>query len=480
MSQPKGRRVVLTALIMLGLAACAPTRQAVQTQPMTLDGWVTTGDRSELMHEQPTAVWSAAAPSAGPEIVVDADQRFQTMVGFGASVTDASAWLIQTRMNPAQRDALLHELFGREGEGLGFSFTRVTIGASDFSRTHYSLADEPDPTLANFSVAPMAEHVFPTVRQALAINPELKVMASPWSAPGWMKTTGSLIQGQLKPELYGVYADYLTRYIRGAAEHGVPTDYLSIQNEPDFEPDSYPGMRWPPADRARFIGRNLGPAFRDAGLSTQILDWDHNWDKPEQPLGVLADPVAYPFVSGVAWHCYGGDVSAQGQVRDAHPDKDVFFTECSGGQWAPDFGDSLMWTARNLIIGSTNQWARGVLMWNLALDENYGPHAGGCGDCRGVVTIDSRTGEVTRNQEYYTFGHASRFVRPGARRIGVSAPAELQAVGFVNPDGSRALLVLNDTANAATFSVREGESSAPVRLPPRSLATLVWGGSSGN
>lgn len=474
MSPSRTRRAVLAAAFTIGLAACAPTGAAVQTAPPTVRAWVTTGDRTELLHEQAPVPWSAAPPSDRPTITVDASQRFQTMVGFGAAVTDASAWLIQTRMNAAQRDALLQDLFGRDGEGLGFSFTRVTIGASDFSRSHYSLADAADPTLAGFSVAPMAAEVFPTVRQALAINPELKVMASPWSAPGWMKTTGSLIQGELKPELYGVYADYLTRYIRGAAAHGVPTDYLSIQNEPDFEPDSYPGMRWAPEGRARFIGRNLGPAFRDAGLSTQILDWDHNWDKPEQPLAVLADPVANPFVSGVAWHCYGGEVAAQGQVRDAHPDKDVFFTECSGGQWAPDFSDSLMWTTKNLIIGSTQQWARGVLMWNLALDEAYGPHAGGCGDCRGIVTIDSRTGAVTRNQEYYAFGHASRFVRPGARRIGVAAPDGLQAVGFVNPDGSRALIVLNDTASAAEFAMREGESAAPVRLPARAVGTFVW------
>lgn len=474
MSPSRNRRAVLAVAALLGLAACAPTAAAIRPAPAPLKAWVTTGDRAELLREQAAVSWSPATFTDRPTIVVDASQRFQTMVGFGASVTDASAWLIQTRMSAPQRDALLRELFGRDGEGLGFSFTRVTIGASDFSRTHYSLAEAEDPTLAGFSVTPMEAEVFPTVRQALAINPELKVMASPWSAPGWMKTTGSLIQGELKPELYGVYADYLTRYIRDAAALGVPTDYLSIQNEPDFEPDSYPGMRWAPEGRARFIGRNLGPAFRDAGLSTQILDWDHNWDKPEQPLAVLADPVANPFVSGVAWHCYGGAVAAQGQVRDAYPDKDVFFTECSGGQWAPDFSDSLMWTTRNLIIGSTQQWARGVLMWNLALDEAYGPHAGGCGDCRGVVTIDSRTGAVTRNQEYYTFGHASRFVRPGARRIGVVVPAGLEAVGFVNPDGSRALIVLNDTDKIAEFAVQEGESTASVRLPARSVSTLVW------
>lgn len=436
--------------------------------------WMTSGDRSRLLSEQPALVFQAAAAADGPVIVVDPAVQYQTMVGFGAAVTDASAWLIQTRMTPPARDALIRDLFGREDGGLGFSFTRVTIGASDFSLDHYSLADTPDPDLAGFSTARMEQYVFPTVRQALAVNPDLKVMASPWSAPAWMKTTGSMIQGQLKPEYYGTYADYLTRYVRSAAAHGVPTDYLSIQNEPDFEPDSYPGMRWGPEGRAEFIGRNLGPRFRAAGIGTRILDWDHNWDHPEQPLGVLADPVASAHVAGVAWHCYAGDVPAQSQVRDLHPDKDVFFTECSGGNWAADFSDSFSWTMKALIIGSTDHWARGVLMWNLALDETHGPHAGGCGDCRGVVTIDSRTGAVERNQEYYAFGHASRFVRPGAHRVSSLEPEGLQGVAFVNPDGERVLIVLNEAFTPVSFTIREGDRAAASTLPARTAGTYVW------
>jgi glucosylceramidase len=435
---------------------------------------MTSGDRTRLLSEQPALVFQTGEAADGPVLVVDAEQKHQSIVGFGAAITDASAWLIQTRLTPAGRQALIRELFGREDGGLGFSFTRVTIGASDFSLDHYSLAETADPDLRAFSTARMEEYVFPTVRQALAVNRDLKVMASPWSAPGWMKTTGSMIQGQLKPEYYGTYANYLTRYVSSAADHGVPTDYLSIQNEPDFEPDSYPGMRWAPPGRAEFIGRHLGPMFRSAGIQTRILDWDHNWDHPEQPLGVLADPVANAHVAGVAWHCYGGDVAAQSQVRDVHPDKDVFFTECSGGNWAADFSDSFSWTMKTLIIGSTDHWARGVLMWNLALDENHGPHAGGCGDCRGVVTIDSRTGTITRNQEYYAFGHASRFVRPGARRVASVEPEGLQGVAFVNPDGERVLIVLNEAADGVSFSVREGGRHALAILPGRTAATYVW------
>lgn len=461
--------VILSAMASVACATLPP-------QPLeTARVWMTSGDRTMALSEQPALTFTGTVSGNDrPVITIDASQRHQTIVGFGASITDASAWLIQTKLTPSVRDDLMRELFGRQDGGLGFSFTRVTVGASDFSLDHYSLADQADPTLAGFSTDRMEDYVFPTVRQALSINADLKVMASPWSAPGWMKTNGSMIQGQLKTEFYPTYADYWLRYIRSAADQGVPTDYLSIQNEPDFEPDSYPGMRWGPEGRALFIGRHLGPALQNANIDAKILDWDHNWDKPEQPLGVLADPVAKAHVAGVAWHCYAGDVTAQGSVRDAYPDKDVFFTECSGGDWAADFSDSFTWMMKTLIIGSTEQWARGVLMWNLALDENHGPHAGGCGNCRGVVTIDNRTGSIERNQEYYAFGHASRFVLPGAIRVNSDEPEGLQGVAFVNPDGQRILIVLNEGSSTAEFDIRDGQRQALATLPALTAATYVW------
>ena len=186
---------------------------------------------------------------------------------------------------------------------------------------------------------------------------------------------------------------------------------ITVQNEPHFEPGDYPGMRLDPAQRARFVRQYLGPLN-----SARILEWDHNWDEPNSPLAVLADSGARRYVSGVAWHCYAGDVSAQSVVHDAYPDKDAYITECSGGDWAPKFADNLAWMVSKLIIGGTRNWARGVILWNLALDEQHGPHTGGCGNCRGVVTIKS-DGTVERNEEYYALAHISRFVPPGARRI---------------------------------------------------------------
>lgn len=474
---------LLTCLLTCLLSACgagalAPTASAPATGP-AVDAWVTTGDRvKRLAHE--TGLALGAVDTLPLHIEVDASRRYQTMVGFGASLTDASAWLIQQRLSPAQRSALLAELFGRGPDGVGFDFTRLTIGASDFSRTHYSLDDRPpgqtDLPLAHFSIDPNRAELLPVLKQALAINPGLQVMASPWSAPGWMKSTDSLIKGRLKPEFYDVFSRYLVRYVDAYAAEGVPIFALTLQNEPHFEPDDYPGMRLDPPARAQLIGRHLGPMLAQRGSKLQLIDWDHNWDEPQSPLAVLADPVARPFVAGVGWHCYAGQVQVQTVVHDAHPDKDTWFTECSGGEWNATWPVSLPWMVRNIVIGSTRGWARGVLMWNLALDERFGPHLGGCKDCRGVVTIDSATGAVTRNLEYYALAHASKFVRPGAQRIDSTAAADgLETVAFRNADdGSIVLLVCNSAAGERRFSVRSAGQVFQATMARESVATYVW------
>lgn len=474
MSLLHGARRALLGLAAAGIAAGCTTPAA----PGAVDVWLTTGDKTQLLARQaPIAFGAGAAPAV---VEVDARQRFQRIAGFGASLTDASAWLIQHRMSAAQRAALIDELFGRGPNGLGFDFTRLTIGASDFSREHYSLNDRPpgetDLALAHFSIERNRADVLPVLRQALAVNPKLQVMASPWSAPGWMKTTGSLIQGTLKPGMAEVFARYLVRYVDAYAAEGVPIFALTLQNEPHFEPPDYPGMRLDPAARAEIIGRHLGPLLERRGLKTQIVEWDHNWDEPQAPLAVLADPVARRHVAGVAWHCYAGAVEVQAAVHQAHPDKDTWFTECSGGAWKPHWPETLPWMARHVVIGATRGWARGVLMWNLALDERHGPHLGGCKDCRGVVTIDSRTGEVTRNLEYYALGHASRFVRQGAERIHSTPTVEgVETVAFRNDDdGSLVLVATNPAPEVRRFAVREGTRRFDVTLPRESVATLIW------
>lgn len=420
-----------------------------------------------------------AVESGVSAIDLDARTTYQQIVGFGAAMTDASAYLFMHRMPAKDRDAVMRDLFGRDN-GIGLSIVRVPMGASDFSLRHYSYDDMPptesDSALTRFSIDEDRAEKIPLLKRALAINPQLKLTASPWSPPAWMKSSGSLIKGTLLPRYYDSFADYFVKFIQAYGAEGLPIYAIMVQNEPHFEPEDYPGMRLEPAARAQVIGRHLGPRLEGAGIKTAIWDWDHNWDQPQSPLDVLADPVARKYVQGIAWHCYGGDVSAQSKVHDAFPDKDAWFTECSGGEWATNFGDNLKFNVGTLVIGGTRNWARGVSLWNLALDEKFGPHKGGCGNCRGVVTVDSRTGAYTRNVEYYSLGHASKFVLPGAFRIkSESADTTLANVAFRNPDGyTKVLLVLNTLKEPRTFVVRAGGRALRYTLPAASVVTLVW------
>jgi glucosylceramidase len=291
-----------------------------------------------------------------------------------------------------------------------------------------------------------------------------------------MKTSDSMIGGSLRPEAYAPYAEYFARFLEAYDSAGVPVQYLTVQNEPQYEPGDYPGMKMPAADRAKFIGGYLGPLLRQRDLRPKILDWDHNWDMPQEPLGVLADPTARRFVDGVAWHCYGGDVSAQSTVHRTYPDEDVFLTECSGGTWQEGgVAGALKEMMGTLVIDGTRNWARGVAFWSLALDPGNGPHSGGCGTCRGVVTIDPPSGAVTRNVEYFVLGHASRFVPPGAVRVASDSDVGgLKSVAFRDPDGSIALLVLDTATEPRTFDVRFEGRSFRSTLPAGAVATYRW------
>jgi glucosylceramidase len=482
-------------LVLASLTACTTVLSSSRTTArpeasprVRVQMWLTTGDSTNLLAPRPDLYFSrdsSPRDTSSATIYVDDRKTYQQMLGFGAAMTDASAHLIR-QMTAPRRDALLGDLFGRNGAnaGIGLSFLRVPMGASDFSMREYSYDDmapgQSDSTLRNFSIDVDRAEKIPLLRNALAINPETTVMASPWSPPGWMKSTRSLIKGTLLPKYYDSFADYFVRFIRAYDSASVPIYAITLQNEPNFEPDNYPGMSLPAAARARVIADHMGPRFASEGIHTLIWDWDHNWDTPQSPLEVLADSGARKYVQGVAWHCYNGDVSAQSQVRDAHPNKDVYFSECSGGEWSPRFAENLKWFAANLIIGATRNWARAVALWNLALDEKYGPHLGGCGNCRGVVTIDSRTGDYTRNIEYYVLGHASKFVRSGAYRIASENPdTTLRSVAFRNAsrgDSSRVLIVLNSGNRARAVRVSSGGESFRVEMPAVSLATFRWDG----
>lgn len=483
--------VFIALMSLLTLAALSAPRyeqerlaaaQAADVAPImpVVEVWLsTTGGKLRLAPQPSLAM--AARGDAPVDIAIDVDARYQTVTGFGAAMTDASAWLIRNRLDESHRQALYRELYGPP-PNLNFNMMRLTIGASDFSLNLYTLDDIPfgesDTELRYFNVAANLRDLIPTVREILDVNPGLLIVASPWSAPAWMKDSQNLIGGELLPDYESAFADYLIKYVDTYRSHGIPIFALTLQNEPAFSPISYPGMIMGAATRARIIANYLGPKLAKRKQRTRILDWDHNWSHPEQPLAVLGDPAAAPYVDGVAWHCYEGSQHAQGRVHREHPDKDAYITECSGGDWSLNMNGELLWAARNLLVTGMRQWARGVIYWNLALDENHGPHFGGCTLCNGVITIDSVSGEVTRTDEYYALAHFSRFVLPGAVRVrstDTDADKGIANVAFQNvSDDSVVLVMVNIRKEARTVSVAQGQSRFEYTMPAESVATLTW------
>jgi glucosylceramidase len=491
----------LLVLVLLAVLVVAPAARA--DDPPAARVHVTTADRSLLLADRGTVPFGDA-PAAAPTIDVDPSQRFQTMEGFGASITDSSGSVLY-RLDADRRDAVMRDLFDPEhGDGLGY--LRQPMGASDFvDGPHYTYDDVPaghtDFGLRHFSIAHDRAQILPLLRRARQLNPALKVLATPWSPPAWMKTGGSLIGGRLidEPRVYDAYARYFVKFLKAYAREGVPVDAVTVQNEPqNRHPRAYPGTDMPVAQEVKLI-EALGPALRRAGLRTKILAYDHNWSEhpddiastppgespeTEYPFDVLASPAAR-WVAGTAFHCYAGDPARQTELHDAFPEKGIYFTECSGSHGATDppewiFESTLRWHTRNVVIHTTRNWAKTVVNWNLALDPSGGPHNGGCDTCTGVVTVGPGQ-TVTRNAEYYTLGHVARFVRPGAVRIASTSfgptgwgDAPIMDVAFRNPDGSTALVVLNDNGAEQSFGVREDGRSFSYTLPPHSVATFTW------
>ncbi|OEU91640.1 glycosyl hydrolase [Streptomyces abyssalis] len=437
----------------------------------TAQVWVTTADGGKRLERGEDVAFDGGRQEI--DLAVDASEREQQFTGAGASLTEASARLMAA-LPEGEREQLMHSLFSTDGEGIGLDYLRQPFGGSDFvaELPYYSYEDEK----GSFSVDRDRKEILPLLRQALAVNPGIRVMGSPWSAPAWMKDGGALEGGSLKPENQEAYADYLVKAVEAYADAGVPVHDLTVQNEPLFE-TTYPSMGMSAAEQAEFL-RVLDGKLTAAGLGTELFAYDHNWDKPEYPLEVLAKTGDIGRVQGAAFHCYGGEPEAQQQVRDAGGR--VFFTECSGtdsDESANTFADSLKWQTENLVIRSMRSGSETVVLWNMALDENGGPHFGNCGTrCNGVVEIDG--GSVTRNAEYYTLGHISRFVDRGAHRIGSTTqqPGGVEDVVFENPDGSRAAVVLNSAGSPRKFSVTEAGRSLAYELPAGAVATFTWPG----
>jgi glucosylceramidase len=434
--------------------------------------FVTTPDKKNLLTRQPEVRWSTGDLSGLPGLLVEPTKQLQPFLGVGAALTDSSAWLLAKSMNEKERRAALTALFDSK-KGNGFSVVRICIGASDFSvGGSYTCCDAPDPTLNKFTLEREKAYLLPLLREIKKIQPKLTVIASPWSAPAWMKTSNSLNGGWLDWAHYENFARYLVKFIQGCAAEGVKIDYLTPQNEPRHESGTYPSMRMEPHDQARFIGENLGPELEKSGMKTKILCWDHNWDAPEFPLGVLEGEKARKFTTGTAFHGYAGEPGAQEKVRAAYPEKELHFTESSGGDWYKDFGGNIRWDITNLLTGSVRHGARSVLKWNLVLDEDHGPQNGGCKDCRGVVTWDAKTRTLTKNEEFFAFGHVGRFVPSGSQVIASSEVPGLPSVAFRRPDGRKVVLCCAE--KETVFRLREGSRSARITVPAGAAATLLW------
>ena len=310
---------------------------------------------------------------------------------------------------------------------------RQPMGASDFAVGRaYSYDDQPagqtDPDLSDFSIEHDQAYILPRLREALRLNPRMALMATPWSAPGWMKDSDSMITGSLLPAYHQAYADYFAHFIKAYQDAGIPTHYVSMQNEPLYEPVDYPGMRVFPDQAGTFIAGHLAPTLERAGLDdTKILGYDHNWDIIDYPEAMYSDSQVAQHVAGTAWHCYAGEVVAQSVSHNNYPHAQAFQTECSGGDWQRLIGDPFELTMAS-VIGVPRNWGQSVVLWNLALDADHGPFIGGCTNCRGVVTVNS-DGTVTKELDYWALGHASKFVQPGAVRIASSQHPTTQSSG---------------------------------------------------
>lgn len=437
--------------------------------------WLTNPDQSALFERQSDPVKFAAATNDYPTIEVDDTQTFQTIDGFGFTLTGGSALHI-VRMSPVARAALLRELFATDGAHIGTSYLRLSLGASDLNERVFSYDDLPpgesDPEMKRFDLGPDRADVIPVLQEILTINPDIRLLASPWSAPVWMKTIPDTRGGSLKPEWHDAYAKYFVKYIQAMKAEGIRIDAITIQNEP-LHPGNNPSMFMPAEQQAAFIKQSLGPAFVTAHIDTKIIVYDHNCDRPDYPLSILNDPEAAKYVDGSAFHLYAGKIDVLTTVHAAHPDKNVYFTE----QWigAPgNFRRDLTWHVRELIIGTTRNWSRTVLEWNLASNPRWEPHTdrGGCNRCLGAVTIDGD--RVTRNPAYYIIAHAAKFVRPGSVRIASNTPPALPNVAFRTPEGRKVLIVLNDGSQRRTFNISYQGKLASFALNSKAVGTFVW------
>lgn len=453
---------------------------------------LSTHDQSQLMATQPTVMFAPTTADAGTNtIMVDSTQQYQTMDGFGAAFTDSAAYLLNEVATSSALSSTMSDLFTRSGNGIGLSFMRNPMGASDIARSVYSFDDQPvgstDLTLTDFSIAHDQGDILPIITKAKALNPEMKIVASPWSPPGWMKdptsmTTVSMLGGTLLQSAANeqAFANYFVKYIQAYEAAGVNIDYITLQNEPENEVTTYPSMGMSDSVQLALLQSYVLPALSSAGLSTKVMVYDHNWDDASYSEYVLGNLTANQLtqMAGVAWHGYSGTPGAQQTVQNLYPSLGTWMTEHSGGTWISDQFTSDFEEITQVVRNA----AKGYVKWSLALDQNLGPNLsssaglGGCTTCTPIVTVNSSTGAITKTIEYYTLGHYSKYVLPGAVRIYSSNTPQVVSSAFLNPDGSIALIAFNSSSTSASFQVQWGTQTFSYTLAAQAAATFVWAG----
>jgi glucosylceramidase len=485
---------IAVVFVMVVVSMVLPTRSA-SAAAESVNIWLTSTNDSagrnvtRGLQQQAPISFGSSSPPANQTITVNENTTYQQFTGGGASFTDTAAWLMNSSgaLPASTRNATMTALFD-PNTGIGLDFLRNPMGASDLARYNYSYDDLPsgqtDPNLTNFSIAHDLTDILPLTKQAQQINPNLKLMGVPWSAPAWMKDNNSFInQGWLMSQYYATYAQYFVKFIKAYQAQGVHVDFVSAQNEPTCcgPNTTYASMNWNGNGLDYFSASHLLPAFHAAGINTKLLLLDYNWgnypDLGSVPMGD-ANLRADSLFGGIAWHGYGGDVSQQTTVHNQYPATDAYDTEHSGGTWVSNQQNEDM----NNIINYTRNWGKSFVKWSLAVDQNMGPHAGGCGTCTGLITVhngDGRPGQVDYTVEYYTMGHLTKFVKPGAYRIDSTANTTVPNVAWRNPDGSKALIAYNGTTSAQSVKVNWGNESFTYNLPAATSATFTWNGAQG-
>lgn len=473
------KSVLIYSVLFLLFYACKPDSPAVvppkpEEPTGDVDLWLTTGNEALLFKK--TSV-NFSRETGDFTILLDSTQTYQTMDGFGAALTGSSAYLIH-QLSQENREALLTDLFDPD-KGIGLNYLRLTIGSSDFSIGTYSYCDGGN--MESFAIpARDKNELLPVLKEILAINPDIKILASPWSAPAWMKKNNNMYGGSLKgAEVYEDFAEYFLRYVKAFEAEGITIDAITLQNEPMHEINTYPTMKMEWMEQNEIIRDYLGPKFAANGVKTKIIIWDHNFDMSYYPLNILNDTQTRKYVAGTGWHGYGGTASAIDIVQAAHPDKEVYFTEQSGGGWNTDTRmGNMFYYMKDFLMASVNRGSKNFIMWNLALDESNGPTTttGGCQNCRGVVTI-RKDGRYYRNEEYYLLAHFSKNVRLGAKRIKNSStkfPSGMTTSSFMNEDGTKVLVVQNRSKANQRYLVRLGNRRFLYNQPDESVVTFKF------